>query len=156
MNRTNDTHDQTKLAPMLTQLSHLICALRDTAYHRFCNYSIIHCSLCLSRREKIAYVSSFFYYLCYFLFLLHTISLYLLTQAKAFTYKECMDNMLHNIELYCPTCKSNVSLEHLAPDIAFVNVPQINEGLIVEEVIGQGGFGKVYKGKLLSLPHPPL
>ena len=63
---------------------------------------------------------------------------------------------LHNIELYCPTCKSNVSLEHLAHGIAFVNVPQINEGLPVEEVIRQGGFGKVYKGISLLLLHPPL
>ena len=64
-----------------------------------------------------------------------------------------MDNKLHNIELYCPTCKSNVSLAH---GIAFVNVPQINEGLAIEEVIGQVALEKYTKGISLSLLHPPL
>ena len=66
---------------------------------------------------------------------------------KVFTYKECMDSMLTDKTLACHACNTKVPLNHLAPDIAFANVPRITHGLEIGEMVGQGGFGKVYRGK---------
>jgi hypothetical protein len=41
-----------------------------------------------------------------------------------------------------------VPLDLIAPDIAFANVPRITEGLEIGDIIGQGGFGKVYRGMI--------
>eukprot|EP00026_Physarum_polycephalum_P000501 Phypoly_transcript_00502.p1 GENE.Phypoly_transcript_00502~~Phypoly_transcript_00502.p1 ORF type:complete len:1390 (-),score=279.22 Phypoly_transcript_00502:293-4462(-) len=109
------------LAPMLAQLSHSICALRDTAYHQYRCFSIIYCSYCLAKN---------------------------LARPHIFTYAECMDSVLTDKTLTCATCNAKVTLDLIAPDIAFANVPRITEGLEIGEIIGQGGFGKVYKGFL--------
>lgn len=46
----------------------------------------------------------------------------------------------------------DVELASMAPDIAFANVPHISQNqLSIKEIIGQGGFGKVYRGNTLSL-----
>lgn len=40
----------------------------------------------------------------------------------------------------------------MAPDIAFANVAHISpENLTVKEIVGTGGFGKVYKGYYLFI-----
>ena len=49
--------DDIPLAPMLAQLSHSICALRDTAYRQYRCFSILYCSLCLSRNVPNPHVS---------------------------------------------------------------------------------------------------
>lgn len=61
-----------------------------------------------------------------------------------------MDSMIQNNPLDCPNCPEGIILEELAPDIAFANVPLIREDqLELGTILGQGGFGKVYKGIIL-------
>lgn len=118
-NITND--DGTPLAPMLAQLSHTICALRDTAYHQYRCFSSIYCSSCIHKGVP---------------------------EPQIFTYQECMDSVISDKTLTCTVCDIKLLLELLAPDIAFANVNRIVDGLERGEIIGQGGFGKVYRGIL--------
>lgn len=70
-----------------------------------------------------------------------------------FPYVQCIESVTSGIlHLYCNEIRSEsrkVSLIQLAPDVAFVDLPQINENdLEIGNIVGEGSFGFVYAGKL--------
>ena len=67
-----------------------------------------------------------------------------------YTYEDCIDKAAHGIQfVYCTNIHSSFRrtyLKTLSPDIIFASVPQIKSSqLVVEKLLGKGGFGEVYK-----------
>jgi hypothetical protein len=80
------------------------------------------------------------------------------SQVFLFTYRECVEAAVDGQPfVFCKHIRSvsrTVRLDQLAPDLAFSNIPLIdNERLVLERVIGRGGFGVVHKGVLHRKRH---
>ena len=70
-----------------------------------------------------------------------------------FTYEECIEAVVSGYPIvYCNNIASRsrcVQMEYLAPDITLIGFPYIRESdLEMKEEIGQGSFGKVFKGRI--------
>jgi len=72
-------------------------------------------------------------------------------QPFLFTYMECVEAITQGIStLYCRHLQRKnmaVSIEHLAPDVSFADIPLINSAdLHMGRELGRGAFGIVYHG----------
>ena len=78
-------------------------------------------------------------------------------EPYCFSYEECVEAVTSGYPVvYCNNIQSrsrSVFIESLAPDITFVDFPNIKEtDLVIGEELGQGSFGTVYSGQWKGKP----